>query len=163
MCTGGIDICHVEELLARPYSPIKDKSWCTLQQQPNEMSGLWYIKNPKTASSTAAAVTLQIATNVAQHEFGFGQNTNASYASSPTCTNLVHYHTDYSRRKEQNLLGTTLQEPAERSVAPSQMIQSFCTSPETFKLDMWLSFTIMEIMIPATVLSKWQLPHKLRK
>jgi hypothetical protein len=28
---------------------------------------------------------------------------------------------------------------------------------------MWLSFTIMEIMIPATVLSKWQLPHKLRK
>jgi hypothetical protein len=91
---------------------------------------LWYIKTNKAASSTAAAVTLQIATNVAQRKFG--QKT-----SSP-CMNHVKHHTDYSRRKEPNLLWTTLREPAKRTVShyfflrvsrgdvkptPSQMIQ----------------------------------------
>ena len=94
---------HVDKL-ARPYKPISDRSWCT-STIPN--SGIFYVKTPKTASSTAAAVTMQLSINVAQREF---------HSSTPCKNNAIH-HVDYSRRQNPVLMWTTIRNPAQQALS----------------------------------------------
>jgi hypothetical protein len=55
--------------LSRVYAAREDKrfGWCS-PSDPNHIKGLYYIKLPKCASSTGAAVMLNIANNVARRK-----------------------------------------------------------------------------------------------
>lgn len=107
---------HIIDYLAKPFSPWKGNypyEWCVSKEMAGSRVhtelGLMYIKSPKTASSTATGVTLQIAKNVAQR-----QNVKMCLAHA---THSFATKDGASYRKQPSLLWTTVRHPAKRMIS----------------------------------------------
>jgi hypothetical protein len=112
--------------IAKPYQSSLDTSWChpqtiltttnstkaqikmhkQFERKQAKSKGLFMVKVPKAASSTVAAVSIQIAYSV-------GQRYNATAA----CAHHVHHGNQYKHRGESSFLWTTLREPAKRALS----------------------------------------------
>jgi hypothetical protein len=110
--------------IAKPYQSSLDTLWChplpiltanstqaqiKIHKQFEEKhakTGLFLVKVPKAASSTVAAVSIQIAHSVGQR-----------YNSNAACAHHVHHGHQYTHRKESSFLWTTLREPAKRALS----------------------------------------------
>jgi len=90
---------HVE-YLANVYQTKVGKSWCI----PDRGSGILYVKTPKTASSTATAITIQIAENVAQRE-----------SLDLRCKVWIMHN--MNRNPDRSIMWTTLRDPARRALS----------------------------------------------
>lgn len=98
------DIWHNElKRLAKPFEPHIDKSWCS---SSSEGTGLYFTKVPKCASSTNAAISMQMAENVAKR-----------LNQSGPCPTNVHHGSQYKHRKNPFLLWTNIRDPAKRAIS----------------------------------------------
>ena len=77
-------------------------------EQSLPKTAMYLVKTQKAASSTAAAVALQIAETVGEQKFGHKQ---------ASCPHHVHHGNAYLERQEPNFLWTIVREPGKRSIA----------------------------------------------
>jgi Galactose-3-O-sulfotransferase len=102
--------------ISRPFAPLpKDQSWCVprpiVQDEhafnATSKAGLYLVKIPKTASSTAAGVTIQIARNV------MARNKHPTME----CTHHVEHGQAHVDREDPFFLWTVVRHPVKRAVS----------------------------------------------
>jgi hypothetical protein len=101
--------------------------WCVVPGSPeyHPLAGLYFVKVPKAGSSTCAAVSLQIARNVAtrQQQQNYNNTTSNSSnvtiatSSSRSCNLRFHHGFHYAHRQPPFFLWTVIRHPVSRLIS----------------------------------------------
>jgi hypothetical protein len=102
--------------IARSFSIRPDKSWCVPRTIPNStklgeeeiQSGFYLVKIQKTASSTVAGVSIQIARNVGQQQH---------QKDTMECVYHAAHGYEFARRRDPFFLWTVLRDPRKRAIS----------------------------------------------
>ena len=108
-----VDFETIMESTVRPYQPVHEKkNWCVPATSDEDgIQGLLLAKTYKTGSSTAAAVTLQIAHRVAKRR-GMSTSCMAHTSHDLSVFNAIVYR-DYAS----SVLWTTVRDPSKRALS----------------------------------------------
>jgi len=88
------------------YTPSNNTDWCQSSHTTSQNSGLYLLKIHKSASSTAAAVALQIEESIASQK-----------GLSHPCQSFVRHGDNYTKCEQPFLLWSIVQQPDKRSIS----------------------------------------------
>ncbi|KAL3930275.1 MAG: hypothetical protein SGARI_004529 [Bacillariaceae sp.] len=113
--------------VARPFPILNDteKSWCVPRQipeitsleEPTVKSGLYLVKVTKTASSTSAGVTIQIARNAAERQQQQQHQQQRNASQSMECTYHTAHGFEYVHRQAPHFMWTVVRDPSKRAIS----------------------------------------------